>query len=135
GVKVDLQIIADYSTLTQMWGSRDQDQRAKWDIIVSTLTMQPQPARRVWGIFGPDNLISQYDNLQMNALLEDQLADVNNESRAKKREEVQRFVMDECAVGPMGYQFSSIGGRKELKGVKITPLEGGDLRDVWLEKS
>jgi ABC-type transport system substrate-binding protein len=135
GVKVDLQIVADYSSLTQMWGSKDADQRAKWDIIVSTLTMQPQPARRVWGIFGPDNVISQYDNPQLNALLEENLVDTNDVTRAKKLEEIQRFVMDEAAVGPLGFQFYTIAWRKELKGVKITPLEGWDLRDAWLDKA
>jgi peptide/nickel transport system substrate-binding protein len=135
GVKIDLQILADYSSFVQIVTNREPDNLAKWDMVITNLTMAPQPARRLWGIFGPDDVLSHYDNPELDALLDKQLADVNDESRKKTIEEIQRFAVDECALGPMGFQNYAIAWRKELKGVKLTSQEGWDLRDAWLDKA
>jgi peptide/nickel transport system substrate-binding protein len=135
GVKVDLQILADYSSFVQIVTNREPDNLAKWDMVITSLTMAPQPARRLWGIFGPDDVLAHYDNPELDALLDKQLNDVNDESRRKTIEEIQRFAVDECALGPMGFQNYAIAWRKELKGVKLTSQEGWDLRDAWLDKT
>lgn len=134
GVKIDLQVLADYSSFVQIVTNREPDNLAKWDMTITSLTMQPQPARRMWNIFGPDDVLAHYDSPELDALLDAQLFDVNDATRSKTLMEIQRVAVDECALGPMGFQNYTIGWRKELKGVKITPLEGWDLRDAWLDK-
>jgi peptide/nickel transport system substrate-binding protein len=134
GVKVDLQILADYSSFVQILTSNEPDNLAKWDMAITSLTMQPQPAARLWNIFATGNILSHYSGQQMDDLLSNQLADVNDASRSKTIAEIQKLALDECALGPMGFQNYATAWRKELKGVTITNLEGWDLRDAWLDK-
>jgi peptide/nickel transport system substrate-binding protein len=134
GVKVDLQILSDYSTFVQTVSSTSPDIQAKFDMFITSLTQWPEPTSGLPNRLDGNNIL-RYDDPQLRALIEQALYDVNNESRAKTIAEVQRIAVDACAHAPMGFQNYAIAWRKELKGVKLTGLEGWDLRDAWLDKA
>lgn len=132
GVKINLEVIADYSSYVQMLTNREPDNLAKWDMTITNLTMSPDSAIRVRGILGPNDVLAHYDHPDLNAMLDKMLKTVDDEERAAQLDAIQKFVADEAAISGLTYQHYAIGWRKNLKGMKIA-YEGWDLRDAWLD--